>query len=538
MATIRVKDCSGAEHEVQSAGAGTLAQAVYTSGATPSPALCNGLGRCGACKMLIMSEPPPPVEAEVAVLEQHELDAGWRLGCRHAAKEGMRIQLPPGKETSYFAVDCPDQTPKTISLAIDLGTTAIKWAALDQGRVVAHGRELNPQMGAGAEVMSRLAFATTEQGASTLRNLTVSALQRLKELVRKRLHGASVAECCISANSVMAYLLLGVDVAGLAAAPYRLEYTGGRNETLPEEFGLPKWENVYIPPLLSPFIGADLSAGLACIQFRHEAPPQYPYFLADFGTNGECILALAPDKYLTASVALGPALEGVGLTFGGMAGPNTITGVALSPVGVTPDVWRQEGTASGGEGASPLRITGAGYLALVQLLMQHGVLHRDGRFAADPPPTPLGKKLFNNVAVRRGERCFHLTPDKQGLFLSAGDVEELLKVKGAFNLAFSALFDAADCSPGDLCALYVSGALGESIGAQTLEALGFFPAGLGRRVRILGNSSLAGAQTFLTTPEAKHWAEQLPPLMKNLELAAAPDYGRRFLQRMRFEYVP
>ena len=58
-----------------------------------------------------------------------------------------------------------------------------------------------------------------------------------------------------------------------------------------------------IPPLLAPFVGADISAGMAAIAFGPD-PPRYPYLLADLGTNGEFALALSPEEYLLASVPM------------------------------------------------------------------------------------------------------------------------------------------------------------------------------------------------------------------------------------------
>lgn len=65
----------------------------------------------------------------------------------------------------------------------------------------------------------------------------------------------------ISGNSAMTYILLGKDPDDLATAPYTLSYTGGNEEKL--NSNLPP---AYISPLLAPFVGADISAGLTAIE--------------------------------------------------------------------------------------------------------------------------------------------------------------------------------------------------------------------------------------------------------------------------------
>ena len=91
--------------------------------------------------------------------------------------------------------------------------------------------------------------------------------------------------------------------------------------------GLPP---IYIPPLPAPFVGGDVSAGLAALL---EADIPRPFVLADLGTNGELALVTeAGDLWLT-SVPLGPALEGIGTECGQLGGPGVVTGFMLTPMG-------------------------------------------------------------------------------------------------------------------------------------------------------------------------------------------------------------
>ncbi|MFV0347973.1 MAG: ASKHA domain-containing protein [Halodesulfovibrio sp.] len=514
MQHITVTDHTGESREIplkQSSGL-TLAQYIYTSGSFCAPALCSGLARCGRCRMRFTENAPLPKGEDALYFSDAELQEGWRLGCHHTPAPDMCITLPelPSRKRPVIT---PVQNTGKLRLAVDIGTTSLHWSLLDDDRRVASGQELNPQMGAGSEVMSRLAFARNGEGAGILQKLVTDRLLTLLENA-----GADVTECCIAANSVMTYLLLGKPTAGLAAAPYSLDYRGGQIESVDS---LPP---VYIPPLPAPFVGGDLSAGMQAVLERN---PQYPFLLADLGTNGEFVLALSPDEALVTSVALGPALEGIGLTFGTVAQAGVVTRFTMTPKGLqgtplphTPD------------GPPPVKgISGTGYLSLVHALLKCGLLQRDGRFAEPPYTNPLAARLAGQIDGRYGEKRFMLQDD---MYLLASDVEEILKVKAAFTLAYERLLAEAGLGTGDIRTLYLAGALGEHADTADLEGLGFLPAGMGARVSSLGNTSLRGAELFLVDPARRGMAEVWTAAARHVDLTTDPAFTQNFTHHMRF----
>ena len=508
--TMQVTDATGRIVELAAPAGRTLAQAVYLSGEFEAPALCSGIGRCGRCRMRFLSGAPAPAAEDAQVFGPEELARGWRLGCRHGAISGARLEVP-AQPTAR--VRTGEAAGPELTLAIDLGTTSIHWRAMDAGgAVVASGADLNPQMGAGSEVMARLAFAATEGGAELMRQAVLDRLQS----VAGRLPGR-VSRLSVAGNPAMTMLLLGLPTDGLAAAPYRLDERGGRFANLD---GLP---DAYIPPQLAPFVGGDLSAGLTALE-RGDVVPERPYLLADMGTNGEFILALADGTHLAASVPLGPALEGAGLACGNVAGPGAVSRFRLTPGGL------EAQCVDGGAPSLAAGITGAAYLSLLAILVEQGVLSAQGGFELQGR-TPLASRLAALVAGEGASRRLQLPG---GLFLAASDVEEILKVKAAFDLACAALLDEADLAPGALKALCLAGALGAHAAPRDLETLGFIPPGLGARVRAVGNTSLDGAALFLADPDARAFAESLPGSTHSLDLAAGGAFAQAFVARMHF----
>jgi uncharacterized 2Fe-2S/4Fe-4S cluster protein (DUF4445 family) len=388
-------------------------------------------------------------------------------------------------------------------------------------------------MGAGSDVLSRLAVARSPEGRATLHKLTVNALTALTRTARHHARtaspGADISALCLAGNPAMTALTLDLDSAGLAAAPYSLPERGGRWADLPD---LPP---LWIPPQLSPFVGGDLAAGYAFLALNPAAPPPvFPFVLADMGTNGEFLLALSPDKALAASVALGPALEGSGLSMGSEARPGAVSGFVLQPGGLGALVLREEdgpGTGRAMPAEQVSGITGTGYLSLLRLLLHSRAIDEYGHFSNNAAGPLRG--LFPTGQDAQGERYLELP---HGLRLYASDMEELLKVKAAFSLGLRRLLAAAGTASRDLSRVYLAGALGRHVDKNALETLGFFPPGLLPRLYAVGNSSLAGAALLLRHPPAREALTDWAAHVQTVNLAADPEFTESFTSHMRFSW--
>lgn len=509
------------ERALTAAPGETLGRALFRAGYFIGVPLCAGLGRCGRCRVRFSADAPPPLAAESRRLPAADLAAGWRLACLHPVREGQRLEVAdPGRSPAYAGL--AETRVRTVAgpvgLAVDLGTTGLAWRVLSlaDGRAAAEGRGVNPQLGAGGEVVSRLAFALEPGGGAYLRRLVIDELLRLAALAGPRL-----TALCVAGNSAMVSILCDKPLAGLARAPYGLAWRAGECVALDDR--LPP---AYIPPLFGPFVGADIAAGLTVLVRQ---APAYPFLLADLGTNAELVLGLGPDRYLAASAPLGPALEGVGLSQGAMAGPGVAVAFDLTPAGLAPVLFG-DAPWSG----PPRGIAGPGYLSLAARLREQGVLDVDGRFATTPAATPLGRRLAAQVGRLDGEPYF----EAAGCRLPASDVEELLKVKAACNLAVSTLLAAAGLTTARLASVHLAGAFGAAVSPGDLETLGFIPPGLAGRTHAAGNLSLEGATLFLADPASRDEVAALAARTSVIPLVDAGEAGNAFIQRMVFSYVP
>lgn len=526
--------------EISARPGDNLARAIWLSGAVPPRPLCLGLGLCGRCRVRYRRDAPPPLAEENSVLSPQELAEGWRLSCRRGvppedgAAGPVELEVPPEAFARAGAgVSPPMLAPSEagpVALGVDLGTTSLQWRALAlppprgggdarAGRVLAEGSLLNPQAGAGADVMSRLAFARQADGLTTLGELARGAVRRIAADLERR--GLPPARICVAANTAMTDIFLGRDVTGLCAAPYRRSHAGGSVAELP---GLAP---VLIPPLPAPFVGGDLSAGLAAVL---AAGMPRPFVLADLGTNGELALLTEENRLFLASVPLGPALEGIGPECGRMAAPGVVTEFRLGPGGAHPVLFAGPGAEDAGT-AGAAGISATGYLSLLALLRRLGVLDAAGHFtAAEALAHPLARALGRRREPSPTGARLRLP---LGLWISAGDVELLLKVKAAFAVALEAVCAAGGVAPSAVRCLALAGALGAHARPADLKELGFAPGVPEGRIAAVGNTALEGACLLAACPERLEPLAALCARAVVLELTEDPAFQQAYLGHMR-----
>lgn len=510
MAASLLLATGGRSLEIPARAGEKLSRAIWLSGLLPPASLCNGLALCGRCKVRYLKDAPPPAAEDERFFSAEDLAGGWRLACRHALPASGKIEL------ELPALDSQETEPEACRgrffLGIDLGTTTIEWSARGEGRL--GGKFLNPQGGAGADVISRLAMAREPGGEARLSALAGKAVKSL--IARLNGAGAHVERACLAANSAMTEILLEKNIEGLCAAPYHLSWQGAEILELPWGPGgsLP----VVFPPLASPFVGGDLSCGLWSL-VAGNAPR--PFILADLGTNAELAL-LAEDALYIASLPLGPAMEGVGPACGALAGPDVASSFSLTPAGLAP-----VGEMSGGGWKG---ISATGYLSLLAHLLNLGIMDGEGHFVRpEEIGMPLARGLMRPLPGRPGALDLG-----GGLFLAPEDVETLLKVRAAFAAALSRLLRESGLEKGEIAGFHLAGALGQHGNMADLERLGFLPASLAKVASRAGNAALEGACLLAEKPDSLPELAGIMAGGRLLQLADDPAFAKDYMDEMKW----
>jgi len=542
-------EAPGVRASVEVAEGTSLLEASRRSGlALEAP--CSGAGTCGKCRVRI--DAPGHVRVAAAGADAREVlacqaevtgdlvvelpsdgPAGLRIlseGLRSRVALAPRIRKhfrPERNRTEVYAgaelmvSETGDTSGESFGLVVDIGTTTLVASLVDLG----DGEErlsrsaLNPQTRHGQDVLSRIHMGSTAAG---LERLQADLIDELNRLIASLCSESGVApgrihEAVLAGNTAMLHLAAGADPRSLGRYPYTPVLTGNqylraadlRLEIAPEG-------QVYLPPILSAYVGADIVAGLLATELHRQSGV---VLFVDIGTNGEMVLA-ADGKLTATSTAAGPAFEGMNIACGMRAAEG-----AVETFIVTGEDIRVETIG----GAPAVGLCGSGLLDLVGELASHGAVDRNGRFAKPGrhPHPGLGRRLES----RDGQTTFQIAGP---VILTQKDVRQVQLAKGAVRAGIDLLLRSQGLEPGAVDRVLIAGSFGYHLRAATLVNLGLVPEAFADRVAFVGNTSQSGGRAFLVNAESREAMAEVAAGVRVLELANDPAFEKTFLAAMAF----
>ena len=163
---------------------------------------------------------------------------------------------------------------------------------------------------------------------------------------------------------------MGYSCEGFARYPFRAKTLALEEYTWDEIFGSleafslsPK---VTLLPGISPFVGADITAGLYACRILSESQP---VLFLDLGTNGEMAL-WKNQKLFVASTAAGPAFEGGNIKWGMGSVPGAISSVKTKDNRILVQTIGDR---------PPEGLCGTGVIEATAELLHLGILDRTGK---------------------------------------------------------------------------------------------------------------------------------------------------------------
>ena len=217
------------------------------------------------------------------------------------AKEGWHLIdiFPLNEKRGIFGV------------AVDLGTSTVVVRLLDLtgqktiGEVSFH----NPQIQIGADILTRIHYASRNGGLEILQNLLRDRLNHEIDQLAKK-HGIptrSIVGMSAAGNTTMMHLFLGLDPYWICREPYipvinTPDLIGSKALRLTIHPEAP----VLVFPNVGSYFGGDLIAGILASGMTGKAEPS---ILVDVGTNAEVVVGNC-DWLMACAGAAGPALEG------------------------------------------------------------------------------------------------------------------------------------------------------------------------------------------------------------------------------------
>lgn len=463
----------------------TVLQLLRRCGYETPESPCGGGGQCGKCR----------VETSYAGGPK-----GTALACRTEVASGLELWLEAAGSLEVLTAEvAAGEASGPLGVAVDLGTTTLALALYDlqTGACLRTLGAANVQRPFGADVITRIEYGK-ENGFT---ELTRKLRRQVAELAERLVTGpGEIRRYVVTGNTVMLHFFAGLSPAGIAVAPYTPESFFDELCSV-KEYGLPgaAGASVLLPPVLSGYLGADVTCGL--LTAAEDWEEQKPRLFLDIGTNGEMAL-LTRGEILCCSAAAGPAFEGAGISRGMPALPGAVCGVRAENGELLCETV-------GGE--APRGICGSGLLDSVACLLELGRLEESGR-------------LSGGEAV--------LTP---GVTLTQQDLRALQLAKGAIAGGLSTLLHHAGLPAGAVERLLLAGGFGAALRPESAGRIGLLPAGLVRRTQPVGNAALRGAARLLCHPERLEELRTLCKRCKVLELSTDPWFSEAFLDAMALE---
>jgi uncharacterized 2Fe-2S/4Fe-4S cluster protein (DUF4445 family) len=407
---------------------------------------------------------------------------------------------------------------RQLGLAVDLGTTKVAGYLVDlnDGRTLAAKGIMNPQIGYGEDIISRITTVVrSPDNAATLQKLAVGAINELcTDLCAEAgTKPEEILEAVVVGNTAMHHLFLRLPVKQLVLSPF-VPAVSRALEVRAEELGLNIAPGAYVHllPNIAGFVGSDhVSMLLATDAWQAKEPT----VALDIGTNTEVSL-IYKGKIATTSCASGPAFEGGHIKFGMRAATGAIERLRIDGGKVQCQTI---------DGASPVGICGSGILdALAQLYLAE-IIDEGGRIIDNRPRVRAYKGQREFILVSKEER-----KGKPAITITQNDVRELQLAKAAIRTGIQTLLETSGCAEHDIKQVIIAGAFGTYIDISSAVAIGMLPSLPLNRFRQVGNAAGMGAKLALISLKSRAKAEAVASRVSYIELASSPSFQQTFMQ--------
>jgi uncharacterized 2Fe-2S/4Fe-4S cluster protein (DUF4445 family) len=538
---------------------------------------CNGLGRCGKCRVKARGELYPPEEAERGFINSSNI----RLACMARVKGEVWIELPPQVNrlktiNQGFAIEAeidssvrqvllpaPEKTSQPylekltydsgsadifrkaglleqagaihrygvlidnnlvdlstepgeiLGVAIDTGTTGISAYLLDltTGEILGKESCLNPQTEFGGDVLSRISYCLENPQGPD--QLREAILGKINELVGN-----------LTGNVKRMERVYQIVIAGnTTMLHFVLGIYSGSIAKSPyrpiflKQIDLKAREvGIQICPegrvTLLPSASGYIGADiLAGVVATAFEKKEYPAVFLDIGTNGEIVANLG-GRLIAASTAAGPALEGMNISCGCRAEEGAIDTFLID------DQFELHFTTIGG--TSPKGICGSGLIDITAAMVKSNIVLASGRF---------NPNLDCRIKARLKDKMFFLTEE---IYISQKDIRQIQLAKGAIAAGVTLLLEEADLPLDSIEEAVIAGAFGYHINPESIKEIGLLPKGFNGKITFVGNSSAEGARLALINKGVVSKIKELKSRIEVLELSTNPRFQDYFVKALGF----
>ena len=431
--------------------------------------------------------------------------------------------LDRGQEIRAVRLEKGDTSPRQAAIAIDLGTTTISTQLVDlqTGEVIAEAADYNGQITYGEDIITRIIYSTRATGLAKLQSAAVNVIWNLvQQLVEKTgTEFCSITHLCISGNTVMIHLLLGIDPRYIRVDPY-IPVATHFPWIKASNIGIRIASGVYLrcTPCVASYVGGDIVAGvLASGMFNSEKLTLY----IDIGTNGEMCLG-NKDWLLSCSCSAGPAFEGAGVKHGMRATSGAIEQVRINEATYDPMIITIGNRR-------PIGICGSGLIDVLAELFLAGVIDERGKVNVeiDTQRTRQGDSGGEYVLAWADE-----SGTNRDIVITDVDIDNLIRAKAAIFAGINILLEEVSIDFDQVEEILIAGAFGRYIEIDKAIIIGILPDIDTDKIKFVGNGSLLGSYLMALSKNMIAEADKIADMMTYLELSTNPRFMDQYISAL------
>ncbi len=437
-------------------------------------------------------------------------------------KYGYRCRVAlyrEGNQWSVIDIFPPDSEKHIYAAAVDLGSSTVVLRIVDliTGEMLDESSFTNPQFEIGSDILTRIQFASREDGIDHLQNILVNRINReIGSLARRHdVMKDDIVALAAAGNTAMTHFFLGLDPYWICREPY-IPVINSPGVLSPSDVGLEinPGGPVVVMPCVGSYLGGDVLAGILSSGMNSKSDV---CMLIDVGTNAEVVLGNS-EWLLACAGAAGPALEGGVAGMGMMAGPGAIDKVSI-------DSLSGEIKTGTIDNMPAVGICGSGLIDLAGQLFLSGMIDLRGKFNEEKCAGRLVDidGIKNLIIVPSSESA-----EGEDLYLSQTDIDSLLRSKAAMYTILNTITAMANLRVNEIHSIYIAGTFGAYIDPVSAISLGMIPDLPLSKYKPLGNTSLEGVTRVLLSSGDRDEIHRIRKMITYIELNVNQEFMNNF----------
>lgn len=556
---------------------------------------CNGLGKCGKCKVKLETPGLLPEPAERALLSLREVQEGYRLACYFYPTEDICIALAEEKtlkiltegEIPDFQVQ-PLVRKKTFQLAqpaVDdnqdyesrllrlTNAKAIIWpllkkfsfkpgvytAVIHDETIIALREEANPQILGLAIDLGTTTIAASlvdlesarELGAGAILNpqkaMGMDVISRISFVLEHPENGLQKLQSsvCQGLNELISSLCQKHQVSPESIYDIVVAANNIMTHLLlgvdPKSLGKFPYTPVFTKA--KTVLAADLNIR-AAENCRLRCLPSVSAYIGSDVVAGVQVSKLSQEKGNAVLIDIGTNGEIVLSKAGELFACSCAAGPALEGMNISHGMQATQGaievvriTPEGIDlkiigGQEPLGLCGSGIISAVKELLKIGLISQNGSLLKEES---LPEDDYRRRFFGEGGICLNKEAE---IIITQKDIRHVQLAKGAILSGFQALLEESGLDISDLDKVIIAGQFGAYLPLESLLGIGILPKALEQKIIYAGNSAKMGAYMGLLSPKDCREMAELALKINYFELGAKPNYNQLFIECMAFPDSP